>query len=122
MILAVLPARVKSWNIKPDGTGLPFFPGERFKLEKRGEGYSLGVEVGPGIVNPSVIVVFDGESRAYAQCRKPDRMEPRGRCNLMLNDRGVQHSIPIGWVNRTNVKGILRLYRSLIGAPTPEAT
>jgi hypothetical protein len=115
------PARIPRWNISLDGSGLPLFPSEHFAKTMSGNGFTLGQKQGAGIVNPSTVIVFSGEHQAYAECSqvKPDLSS--GSCALFMNDRGVQHTLPIRWGAWESVPTELRLYRQLIGAPTGQS-
>jgi hypothetical protein len=117
--LQVIPARVSQWDIEPQGEGLPLFPSEHFYVTEKGNGFTVGRVRGGGIVDPSVLVTFDGERQAYAVCRTPSGANPTGTCNLLINDRGIEHTIPLGWENWTNAKEVLSLYRSMVGIPKP---
>jgi hypothetical protein len=74
---------------------------------------------GEGIVDPPVLVTLDGERQAYAECTPPSGPNPTGTCNLQVNDRGVQHTLPLGWGNWKNAKAVISRYRSMIGIPVP---
>jgi hypothetical protein len=113
------PVKPKQWNIKLDGSGLPLLGGERFLKTEDHERFVIGNGVGPGIVSPGTIVIFKGENSAYATCRPPGGSLPKGFCALLLNDRGVQHTLPFTWGNWLEAPALLKLYRSLIGIPTP---
>jgi hypothetical protein len=112
----VSPTVRKKWAVAADGTGLPLVGSTVFQASEDQDGYVLGKGAGPGIVAPATLVLFKGEPEAYASCTPA----PAGRvsaCFLFLNDRGVQHTLPLKWGAWRDVPSILKLYRSLIGIP-----
>jgi hypothetical protein len=113
------PLKEKHWNIRLDGSGLPLLGEERFQKTEDHGSFVIGNGVGPGIVSPGTIVIFKGENSAYATCRPPGGPLPKGFCSLLLNDRGVQHTLPFTWGKWLEAPALLKLYRSLIGIPAP---
>lgn len=111
------PATPKRWTIGLDGTDLPLTGGERFEKTEDHGTFVIGKGVGPGIVQPSTIAIFKGENSAYATCRPPSGSLPQGFCILLLNDRGVQHTLPFSWGKWSEAPVVLKLYRSLVGIP-----
>lgn len=113
--------KLKEWDIDLDGSGVPVIGNGSFvKTEDHGA-YVIGDGIGPGIVNPSTIVIFRGERSAYVECLKPNKVLPEGFCMLKLNDRGVGHVLPFSWGKWGEGPAVLKLYRTLIGIPEPKA-
>ena len=111
-------AERRQWNIATDGKGLPLHASEHFKVTEIHHQYTVGLVTGEEIVNPPTIVVFRGEPNAYASCSTPSRANESPTCMLLLNDRGVQHTLPLKSGEWSVVPGFLKLYKALVGIPS----
>lgn len=111
------PAKPKHWDIQLDGSGLPLDQGEQFRKEEDHRSFVIGKVTGPGIVSPGTVVICQGERSAYANCRAPGGPLPNGFCAVLLNDRGVQHTLPFTWGKWLEARAMLKQYRALVGIP-----
>jgi len=110
-------AKSRDWNIEKDGKGLPLFPNERYSINERNEHYSVGIVEGDGIVSPSTVIIYNGEPNAYTECQPPTGLRPSGSCVVLLNDRGVKHSISLPYGEWAAVPTMLRIYKQLLSIP-----
>jgi hypothetical protein len=109
------PAKASSWNIQPDGRNLP--DSIVFSKAKKEGNALVGEDDRPTYASPPAVVVFEGEPEAYVTC--VGQNGPRPICQLFMNDRGVEHTLPATWSAWGEVPTALKLYRAAIGAPNP---
>jgi hypothetical protein len=122
VLVYLKPANAAAWRINGDGSGLPLAGEERFVVLERHRDYVLGEIRGPGIVDPSVTVVFPEEGSAFLTCRRPSPILRHGTCRLAINDRGVEHSFSVRWGHFGDIPEAIGLYRKLVGIPDPART
>ena len=109
------PAKTPTWNIQPDGRNLP--DSIVFSKAKKEGNALVGDDDRPTYAAPPAVVVFEGEPEAYVTCVGQNK--PRPICQLFMNDRGVEHTLPATWGAWGEVPTALKLYRAAIGAPNP---
>jgi hypothetical protein len=109
------PAKSRQWNIQPNGQGLP--DGIRLSEAKPDGNAIVGKDDRPEFANPPTIVIFKGDPEAYATCLGPNGPNPL--CILYMNDRGVIHTLTMGWGKWGDAPAALKLYRHAISAPDP---